>query len=153
MNLVVYLNPNYIANEVVGDSVTNISEAAKAAIEVALSYKDSHDVKVSALIVGDNTDETVLREAYAMGVDEMIEVHKEYTAANVAEIIKAKQFDTVVTAESNANEVATALGYSLNTAENVAEKSVVQVTGANVKPRYMHITRVFNAYEQTIEVL
>lgn len=150
MKLVVYLEPDYAANETLGDSVTNINEAGKVAIEVALQEQDKGESKVTALIFGAESDETILREAYAMGVDELIQVtNKEDSAAAVVDFVKANGYEAVITAAPNAGEVAQGLGFELSDA--VKMNAVVQIKGTEAKPRYMHIARVFAAYEQQVK--
>ncbi|MBP7954465.1 MAG: hypothetical protein KAZ22_00190 [Parabacteroides sp.] len=150
MNLVVYLDPNYV-DEKIGESVTNISEAGKVAVEAALQLKEKNNGTAAALIVGEAPNEDILREAYAMGADASVLANKEYTAANVAAVVKAKGYDVVVTAEDTAAAVAAELGWSVVDFGGASANTVVAVKGDEVKPRYMHITRVFNAYEYAIE--
>lgn len=152
MNLVVYLDPNYV-DEKIGDSVTNISEDGKVAVEVALQLKEENNGTVTTLIVGEAPNEDILREAYAMGADISVLANKEYTPANVAAVVKEKGFDVVVTAEDTAIAVASELGWPAVDFSSVSANTVVVVKGDEVKSRYMHITRVFNAYEQAIEEL
>lgn len=150
MKVMVYLEADYVANETLGESVTNINEAGKVALEMALQEQDKGDTTVTAVIVGADAGDAVLREAYAMGVDNLVQViSKENIVDAVVDFVKANTYDAVITASNNAETLAQALDFQV--AEGVIKSSAVTcVKGTEVKPRYMHIARVFRAYEQVV---
>lgn len=151
MKLMVYLEADYISNETIGDSVTNINEAGKVALEMALQEQDKGNANVTAVIVGSDVDDVVLREAYAMGVDNLVHViNKDNIVGAVADFVKTNGYDAVITAVTNVEELAKGLDFQV--VEDVVKAGcVTHVKGSEIKPRYMHIARVFRAYEQPVE--
>lgn len=83
-----------------------VDEICERALEVALSYKDSHkDAEVVVLTMGPGEASTALRKALSMGADSAVHIVDDglagadalRTSAVIAEALRATGFDLVIT--------------------------------------------------------
>lgn len=157
MNIIAYLNPVMNENqETVG---TYLQEAEKKAVEVALRAKEALNGEVTALTVGQEPADEILREAFAMGADNATMVAGvEENADNIAAALKKTGYDVVVASSDLAEAVAAKLGiaYVVYNGEDVKDISskfpcVISTADADVKHRYMHMRGVYSAYNKTVK--
>ncbi|MDD9149191.1 MULTISPECIES: hypothetical protein [unclassified Sporolactobacillus] len=169
MNIVVYLKPFDEKEQLENDGIacTNISENDRAAIEAALRQKQKTGATVIAFAVGDETADTQLREAFAMGADDAVLFQTSgEEAANalvIASALKKLRADCYITGKVT----------DLSLIERVAKLAGFQITDANtdevpvsadntyfalasaeaIKPRYMQIAGIYTAYRRKVRQL
>ena len=158
MKIIVYLEPKFERPEDADSTAvcTNISDEGKAGIEAALQMKEKLGGEVTAVTVGQEPDERVLREAFAMGVDAAaIASGVEPTLENIAAAIKKLAGNVVLNGYAGRKE----LGHQLGLAEAEykmgmdAKGQFISVAADSVKPRYMSVGGVYAAYKHPITQL
>jgi electron transfer flavoprotein beta subunit len=155
VNIISYMKPS-VNEDQMG---TNINENEKGSIEIALQLKEALGGEVTALTVGQQPAEEILREAFAMGVDHAVMVKKiDENEDTVAAALKKIGYDVVVTSSEIGKAVAEKLNISYieyNGAEvksfNINFPCVLSTNAVKIKARYMQISGVFSAYEKLIK--
>ncbi|MBP2629985.1 MAG: electron transfer flavoprotein subunit beta/FixA family protein [Firmicutes bacterium] len=155
MNIVSYMKP-YVNEDQMG---TNIDEVEKGSIEIALQLKEALGGEVIALTVGEKPAEEILREAFAMGVDQAVMIEEiEENEDNVAKALKKIGYDVVVSSSELGKTVAEKLNipyieYNEEVIKEINSKlpCVLSTTATKIKARYMQISGVFSAYEKIIK--
>lgn len=165
MNIVVFIKPDLEGNT--GDATetatvhTYVDPDDKAAIEVALQFKEKVGGEVTALAVqGEQADEA-LREAYAMGVDHAVLLAvTEETPAAVAAAINKIGYDVVITGNQAGAQIAENLQiphmrYEKETLETLKEKvpCLLTISSDQIKTRYMQMAGIFSAYKKEVKTL
>jgi len=129
------------------DLVYGVNEWDNFAIEEAVRLKEAHGGTVTALTVGDEDSEEVLRRALAMGVDEAIRLApsdaETLDALGVASIlagaIEGRSFDLILTgsvsSDSSSGLVGGVLAAQLGIPQ-VALATAIEVAGETVRVRH-----------------
>ena len=121
----------------------------------AMDLKEKHNANLTVIHVGDNSVEPILRRCLAIGADEAILVNAEptdayYVAAQIAEAVKAENFDLIIcgreSIDFNGNEVGDMLG------EMLGISSVAYVTSVEINGSTATLTRFIDGGTEKLTV-
>jgi len=121
----------------------------------AMDLKEKHNASLTVIHVGDNSVEPILRRCLAIGADEAILVNAEptdayYVAAQIAEAVKAENFDLIIcgreSIDFNGNEVGDMLG------EMLGISSVAYVTSVEINGSTATLTRFIDGGTEKLTV-
>ncbi|MFT8871821.1 MAG: hypothetical protein ABF868_05970 [Sporolactobacillus sp.] len=164
MKILVFIKPFAEQKELESKDIacTNISDSDRAALEIALQYKESKGATVITFAFGGSAADTQLREAFAMGADEAYLLETDsadaVNALTIAAALKKIAADCYVTGhssdQSELQKITELIGVPLSDfAEglNTEEKTFYMIPADQVKPRYMQISGIYTAYQREVK--
>ena len=144
----------------------------KGGLEFALQLKDQYGAHVTVITMGPPQAEAILREAYAMGVDRAILLSDRKfggadtlaTSNTIAAALRSLEFDLLITGrqaiDGDTAQVGPQIAEHLDLPQvTYVESLMVQVDtpcvftalASGVKPRYMSVRGIVEAYNHPIE--
>ena len=135
----------------------------KGGLEFALQLKDQYGAHVTVITMGPPQAEAILREAYAMGVDRAILLSDRKfggadtlaTSNTIAAALRSLEFDLLITGRQAIDgDTAFTVKKSMEDGYQMVQVDtpcVFTALASGVKPRYMSVRGIVEAYNHPIE--